>query len=374
MASFFSLLRYSFGNEDWKTEEEALGITPSDKILCITASGDRPLNLLARECQKMICIDANPVQNYLLELKAAAMKALEYKTYIAFLGAVPCENRKILLQSVLPHLSSAAGQFWIEHIKMIEKGILYQGSVERLTRILAKLFSVMRGAKIEKLFAMNNLEEQRQFVRDHWDSYFWRKTFKVLLNPFISQFFIKDPGLLNVGSDIKAGVYIYERIQDSLDRDLAKKNPLLSLILKGKVLPDAFSPYLTEEGTEVIKQRLSSLEVHTGNVLDYLDSFSGPEFDCFSLSDIASYMSYPNFVKLLTLIIKTARPGARFCLRQFLSSYEIPAHLKGYFNRDRALEKKLDKQDNCFVYRFLVGTVVGKESLEPACSLPTDNR
>ena len=142
---------------------------------------------------------------------------------------------------------------------------------------------------------------------------------------------------------------------------MAKKNPLLSLILKGKVSQDAFSPHLTEVGTDVIKHRLSSLEVHTADVLDYLDSLQDPAFDVFSLSDIASYMSYPNFVRLLTLMIKTAKPGARFCIRQFLSSYEIPDHLRSYFNRDMGLEKRLEKQDNCFVYRFMVGTIGVKE-------------
>ena len=199
MASFFSQLRYSFGNEDWKTEEEALDITPQDVILCITASGDRPLNLLTRECQKIVCIDANPVQNYLLELKAAAMTALDYKQYVAFIGAVPCPNRKEMFKRILPHLPAPAARFWTEHLKMVERGILYQGTVERLTSFAAKILSVLRGSKVNKLFAMNNLEEQRQFVRDEWDSYFWRKTFSILLNPLISRFLIKDPGLINVG-------------------------------------------------------------------------------------------------------------------------------------------------------------------------------
>lgn len=365
MASFFSLLRYSFGNEDWRTEEEALDIKPEDTILCITASGDRPLNLLTRRCQKIVCIDANPVQNYLLELKAAAMKVLDHEDYLAFLGATASENRRMLLQLLYPQLSPKAALFWKEHEKMVEKGILYQGTVERLTGMVAKLLALLRGGKVEKLFAINDLEEQRRYVRDHWDSYFWRKTLNILLNPIISRFLIKDPGLINVGSDIKAGSYIYERIQESLTRELANKNPLLSLILRGKVGPAAYSPYLTESGISVIKHSLSALEIHTTNVLDYLESTPEHTFDAFSLSDIASYMSYPNFVRLLTLLIKTAKPGARFCLRQFLSSYEIPSHLQPYFKREEALEKRLTKEDNCFVYRFTVGSITEHAQLKP---------
>ena len=55
--------------------------------------------------------------------------------------------------------------------------------------------------------------------------------------------------------------------------------------------------------------------------------------------------------------MKTAKPGARFCLRQFLSSYEIPPHLRKHFVRDLSLERKLEDVDNCFVYRFMVGNI-----------------
>lgn len=357
MKRFFSLLRYSFGNEDWRTEEEALEIQPQDHVLCITASGDRPLNLLTRECQRIVCIDANPVQNYLLQFKTAAMQALDYESYLAFLGATPCKNRRQTLQSILPFMDQRAAQFWNKRKRMVAKGVLYQGAVERLTNVVAKLFSLARGKKVKRLFAMNNIEEQRKFLREEWDSYFLRKCFNLVLNTFLSRLIIEDPGLVNFNADIKPGNYIYDRIYASLERELAKKNPLLSLILRGKVSHEAFSPYLTEVGVQVIKTRLSTLEIQTANVLNYLDSLSEPTFDVFSLSDVASYLDYPNFIKLLKGIIKTAKPGARFCLRQFMSSYEIPQNLQSYFVRDKSLEKRLERLDNCFVYRFMVGTV-----------------
>jgi S-adenosylmethionine-diacylglycerol 3-amino-3-carboxypropyl transferase len=357
MTKFFSLLRYSFGNEDWRTEEEALDIQPHDHVLCITASGDRPLNLLTRECQKMVCVDANSAQNYLLHLKAAAMNHLDYEEYLAFLGATPCRERKQVLDSLIPCMDPAAGQFWAKRKNMVAKGILYQGAVERLTNLVAKLFAVARGKKIKRLFAMNNIEEQRKFLREEWDSYFLRKLFNLVLNTFLSRLIIEDPGLANFSPDLKPGNYLYDRIHASLERELAKKNLLLSLLLKGKVSKEAFSPYLTEEGIQAIKPRLSTLEVHTVDIVNYLESLTEPTFDVFSVSDVASYLSYPNFIRLLKGMIKTAKPGARFCMRQFLSSYEIPSSLQPYFIRDKSLEKRLERLDNCFVYRFTVGTI-----------------
>ncbi len=376
MGKFFSLLRYSFGNEDWRTEEEALDIQPNDTILCITASGDRPLNLLKRECQKIVSVDANPLQNHLLQLKASALQVLEYKEYLSFIGANQGRNRHLILKNLLPFMNEEAAKYWNAHQKKIVKGILYQGTLERLTYFISRFFAVFRGKKIKRLFSFNNIEDQRKFLRDEWDRPLLRKLFNLVLNTFLSRVIIEDPGLINYGKDIKPGDYIYDRIYATLERELAKKNPLLSLILRGRVSSEAYPPYLTEEGTRAIKQRLACLEIKTANVISYLESIKKPTFDIFSLSDVPSYLSYSDFVRLLEGIVKTAKPGARFCLRQFLSTYEIPEHLQSYFVRDKSLERRLERLDNCFVYRFITGTIAlpmpkvspkKKKKLDPDC-------
>lgn len=357
MKRFFSTLRYSFGNEDWKTEREALNLKENDTVLCITASGDRPLNLLLNDCQRIQCVDANPAQNHLLDLKAQAMKYMDYSSYLAFLGALPCENRAEILHTLLPHLTPASAMFWKKHAKMIEKGIIYQGRVERLTTLLAYLFSWMRGKKVNRLFSFENLEEQRKFVKEEWESALLKSIFGFFLNSSLRKMIIEDPGLENTAVEIKQGTYIYERHIKSLERELAKKNPLLSLLLKGKVSKEAYAPYMTEEGTRVIKDKIDALSVHTGDVLKYLESISKPTFDAFSLSDVSSYLSHADFVRLLRGMIQTAKPGAKFCLRQFMTAHEMPHDLKPYFVRNTALEKKCEENDSCFLYRFMIGTL-----------------
>lgn len=362
MAHFFSQLRYSFGNEDWRTEQLALPLHPQANVLCITASGDRPLNLLSHPCQRMVCIDANPAQNHLLHLKSTAMQNLPYQDYIAFLGATPSPARRAMLYSLLPHLQEPTSQFWLQHIDMIDKGILYQGSVERLTRGVAFLFSTLRKRKIEQLFSFRDLDAQRQFVREEWDHPFLRGTFRFFLNPWVSRLLVNDPGLTNVGRSFRAGEYIYQRINRSLEHHLACHNPLLSLVFRGVVSPEAYSPYLTEEGVKEITPHLNKLEVHTQDILSYLEQVPAHTFDLFSLSDVASYLKYPDFVRLLTQLLRTAKPGARFCMRQFLSTYDIPLHLSPFFIRQRELETQLEEQDTCFVYRFLVGNIRKEEA------------
>lgn len=357
MTAFFSRLSYSLGNEDWRTEQKALSIQPSDDICCITASGDRPLNLLTANCRSITCVDANPIQNHLLELKRVAIQQLDYSSYLSFLGANPSNYRLDTLKHLLPFMNIQAASFWESHPDLIEKGVLYQGATEKLTQIIARCAKFFRGRKIKKLFAFDDLEKQKHFVETQWDSFIWRKVFKILLNPFVSRFMLEDPGLVNVGKKINPGIYIYERLTASLKQDLAKNNLLLSLLFQGRISPDAYSPYLTEKGFNQIKPHVSRIKQQTTDIVSYLESLDGPTFDAFSLSDVVSYISQTDFVRLLRAMLKTAKPGARFCMRQFLSSQDIPLDLQPFFKRDSELEQQLEQQDNCFVYRFSTGTI-----------------
>lgn len=358
MKRFFSRLNYSFGNEDWKTEQRALQAGPSDRILCITASGDRPLHLLLDDCKQITSVDASDAQNHLLHLKSAAIKSLDYKEYIRFLGAIPCEKREESFKRVIGALNQSSVKFWTKHHKKIRKGVLYQGDVERLTKLIAGVTSFVRGSKVRRLFTINDLEEQRSFVGREWDTYLMRKVFDLALSKPLMRILAMDPGLYsNVDPSIKMGAYIYTRMLNSLYQGLAKENMLISLIFRGYVGQEAFPPYLEPQSFAVIRKRLDRLCIKTQNILTFLEEAEPNSFDRFSLSDIASYMDAKAFQEMIKNIYKSAKHGARFCIRQFSSNHQIPNEFENCFQREFALEKLLEKEDNCFVYRFMIGTI-----------------
>lgn len=359
MNDFFSRLSYSFGNEDWNTEYQALKVKPNDKVVCITASGDRPLNLLLQDCRQVVTVDANKIQNYLLKLKSAALKELDHEEYLDFLfarkGFIPQET----IDRVLKWLESDCKEYWFKRQSKLQKGIVYQGWVEIITRRVQFFTKLFRGEKINKLFAMHDIEEQKKFVEKEWDTKNWRRVFKWTLNPFFSKWILRDPGMyFNISSQIgHPGQYLYNRMHSYLTSGLAKRSLLLSLLLTGKVSEEAYPPYLVKDTSKIIKERLDRLQIQTKDIISYLESTQDNQFDCFSLSDVASYIDTNNFERLLKAILKTAKPGARFSIRQFMSEQYIPDYLKKHFVRDSLLESKLDKEDHCCVYRFMVGTI-----------------
>lgn len=358
MGSFFSRLSYSFGNEDWETEQEALNIQKGDRVVCITGSGDRPLHLLMSEGEEVVSVDANPYQNQLLNLKAAALQALDHHQYLSFLGARKGDAPLTLYPKLIAHLPPGSAQFWNAHLGMVAKGVLYQGSIEKLCQILAFLIGCLRRKKVQKLFEFEDIEEQKEFIRQEWDTPMWRGAFAIALHPLVTRMFVKDPGLYNhLGKDIRPSEYVRDRINKGLGMHLAKNAMLVNLAFKGKVPERALPPYLQRGESELIKARLSHLKVQNSDILTYLESMPDASFDAFSLSDVASYLSENDFFRLTKAILRTAKPKARFCMRQFMSNHQIPTELAKHFKRDRKLEKKLEAEDNCFVYRFTVGEV-----------------
>ncbi|HEX2549621.1 MAG TPA: DUF3419 family protein [Gammaproteobacteria bacterium] len=353
---FYNRLNYSLGNEDWGVEEQALRINPHDRIVCVTASGDRPLHLLLSECKSVLSIDMNPIQNYLLELKMAALRFLDYEEYLAFLGCTESRHRYTIFSKIKSHLSTKAKAYWEHHKKMIVNGIIYQGRVERLNYYAAKFIYFVRRNEINTLLSFDDPIEQREYVSQKWDTRWWRKFFDIFLNPRLMKYILNDPGMISfIDPSIKPGRYIYQRMLKYLQHYPSKKSALIQLLLIGKVLEEAYFPYLTFPGYEKIRANIDKLSFKTCNVIEYLQHVEPNQFDRFSMSDIASYMSQQNFEKLLLGIIHTATPSARFCIRKFMSNHTVPHPLSSHFCRDEKLEQKLENEESNFVYRFMIG-------------------
>lgn len=354
---FFKRLSYSFGNEDWDTERQALKINSGDTVFCISASGDRSLHPLMDGCDEVYSIDANPVQNDLLKLKMAAMDQLNFTEYLSFLGAIPSKNRSTHLKRISHAMDSEAAKYWIDKEKSIESGILFQGALERFGKITAFLLHTLRPQKTKQLFTYNDAEQQHHFVTKEWDNYYWKSILKIFLgNPFFTKVSLNDPTLY-VDSKKSVASWFQQRLNNCLKRHPAKECSLLSLIFNGKITKEAFPPYLTEDGFNKIKPRLGRIKPHTEDAVTFLEKAPSHKFDAYSLSDISSFLNESEFQRMIEGMYRTAKPGARFSIRQVLTNHQIPNHLENTFKRDFALEKKLEEEDRCFVYRYMVGHI-----------------
>lgn len=356
--SFFNALNYTSVNEDWRTERKALQIRHHDRILCVAGSGDRPLNLLVDAPASVVALDRNDAQLKLLRLKIAAMRTLPYEDYVGFLGLNDHRSRAETWTRVAHGLEESARAFWSEKLPALKKGILYQGRWERYYRRISRLVSSLRGRDIETLFELHDLETQRAFVQTRWDKKWWRTLFDIMCSPTFSRLFFRDPAFYrHVPRSLAVGAYLYQGLLDILRTYLARDNFMLALLFRGRLLASDLPPYLSRDSVDGIRERCDRISPLQSDLLEFLESCTPKSFTRFSLSDTPSFFDQRGFERLLDGVVRAATPGARICVRQFLTDHTIPERLRDTIHREPRLEEELRKSDRAFAYRFIVGEV-----------------
>jgi S-adenosylmethionine-diacylglycerol 3-amino-3-carboxypropyl transferase len=356
--SFFNKINYSSANEDGASERAALrGSLEGQIALAITGSGSRPLELLISKPERVIAIDVNPSQNFLLELKMAAMRILPYPEFVSFIGITPCDSRIKIYQDLRSLISPQAGAFWDSHLGPIQRGVLYCGRWEKYLRRMSLLLRIFRPAKSRRLMFSENLECQRVFWKGAWDDQFWNTMLKIVGHRKLWEYVAREPGAEWIPSGASASQIMAHRLGRASRHIHFRKSAFAWLFFTGKYnaaesLPCSLSP----EYYQVIKEGLPAVKIVTQSLSEYLQN-TKEKFAAFSLSDFGSYASPEQYCQTWQAVTRaSSQAGARVVEREFLVP-RVPEEICGVkLERDRATEEKLALSDRSMVYDFVVGT------------------
>jgi betaine lipid synthase len=139
---------YAFTWEDPREDQLILNITPDDVMLVISSAGDNALSYaISSQPSRIHCVDLNPCQNHLLELKLAALVSLPHQDIWQLFGLGRHPNfRQLLDEKLSPHLSSHALQFWVHNANNFDargKGLYESGYSGWALRLARWVFGVM---------------------------------------------------------------------------------------------------------------------------------------------------------------------------------------------------------------------------------------
>jgi S-adenosylmethionine-diacylglycerol 3-amino-3-carboxypropyl transferase len=361
MRAFIETLNYSSSNEDSRSETRALYIGGGDSVLCITGSGARPLDLLIEKPATIVSIDFNPCQNFLLELKMAAIRHLEYQEYLGFVGVVPFSRRGHVYRGIRGSLSADARSFWDNHTTMIEEGVIYQGRWERYFRRLARLVTLARPRLLDKLFSCGCIGDQSRAWCEDWDDALWRTFLRLISSRTVWKVAFGDPGFYrHVPDQFSIYKYLNKRFTFAFENILVRTSPFATLLFYGKYDAKGALPlYLRKEHYKTLRDGLPCMQIVTQSLLEYLEKGQRNRFQKYSLSDFASYTSVIEYEMTWKGIIRTATKGARICERQFLVKRETPRDVRPYVTRIGSLEEELAATDDSLFYTFVVAETVG---------------
>ncbi len=350
---------YSTSDEDNTSELRALNLSPDDHIVSVTGSGCRTLSLLTQNPRSVVSVDYSPGQNYLLELKLAAIRALAYDELLQFFGVDRSTTRWQTFESLQEKMSPAAAAYFRRHRPAIERGVLFSGRHERFyVTVVAPMMQLLFGRQLKKIFDSTSVAEQARIYREELNGRLWRflirngfseRTLRLILNDDKYHIEVHVPSI---------GDYMLERLDHTFSHHLARDNHWISFMLNAKYPSRRSLPhFLLEENYEAIRRATTTVTTVTGNLIEYLKTLPDRSVDKFSLSDVTSCINRDEFNKLLDEVYRTGRPGATICYRNFLAKYSVVSGRDATMRREDEVSSALDRDDLAFVYTFEVATI-----------------
>lgn len=274
----FSDFIYSFVWEDPEEDVRRMKITSNDEMLVITSAGDNALDYLVNAGPTSIhCVDMNPCQGHLLELKIAAFKCLPYEDVWALFGEGKHANFPALLDELAPYLSSAAYQFWSHHETSFDSCFYksgYAGKVVKTVEWLLWLTGTQPAAR-DMISAENFLDQGRAWGKLR--KAFIRDTVGVLLlaNPIFLWNGLGVPMnqlrmLLKEGSPLQYAIDTLDPVAEQTL--LSKTNFHYLLPLLQHYTSECCPAYLKRSNYELLKNGmlLTALTLHTDTINNVL--------------------------------------------------------------------------------------------------------
>jgi S-adenosylmethionine-diacylglycerol 3-amino-3-carboxypropyl transferase len=352
---------YSTCDEDSFSELRALDITSNDRVLSVTGSGCRTLSLLACNPKSLTSVDFSPGQNYLLELKLAAIRALSYDKLLKFFGVEDSRNRWDTFCSFEEQISPQASAYFKANRWAIDKGILFTGRHELFyVRFVAPLMRVLYGKQLEQIARASNLEEQREIFNKHISGFLWDLMIRVGFSPLSIQIILNDPKYL-VEMNVNVGDYLIERLDHTFNNHLVRDNNWTSFMFYGKYLEyegkRCLPHFLLEENYHAIRQATTKFEIVTTNLIEYMKKIPEHSIDKYSLSDVTSCIDTLTFTSLINEVVRTGADQGKLCYRNFLNKQLIPSDLEDTLQRDNELADALYHDDLAFAYSFEIAQI-----------------
>jgi S-adenosylmethionine-diacylglycerol 3-amino-3-carboxypropyl transferase len=351
--------------EDPQMDRRAFQIGPDDVVFSITSGGCNVLAFLLDDPQKIIALDINPHQNHLLDLKMAALKALEYPALLKFLGVEACEDRLSLYLRVRKCLKPESRAYWDGQSGKIKMGVIHCGRYERYMRILRRGLVLLEGRPVlERPFHLTTREERHRFYNEKWDTPAWRLFSRLLLSRTVMTLLFDPAFFAQLEETFSFGDHFRSLVERALVSLPLKTNYFMAYILLGRYPDRSCLPvYLKEENHEIIRSRLERICMIYDDCGAYFRSLPENAISRFNFTNIFEWMPPDAVEHLLRETVRVARNGSILTYRNLLVPRSRPESLHSVIRPRTRLSKMLHRQDLSFIYQSYVVEQIDKEGM-----------
>lgn len=307
--------------------------------------------MLLTGADEVIALDANPAQNALLALKAAAIARLDHAAYLAFLGITPSATRGDVYDELRAGLPDEARAYWDRNRRAVLRGVWSAGQWEKLLRWNGRFLSLFRRSAVQALMNARTVEEQAAVWRAKFSRGGLARAVETIGRDVVWRLVMREPA----GEFLPTAREVGDRLAADFERAsrtfLFRESDCATLALTGQHTADGALPaHLRPENYARVRAAVVRLRPMVGGLAE----LQPMEADAFSLSDFGSYCGKADYAACWTGIVRAAAPGARYVERIFMNEMAPPF---ANIAIDAALSAQLSARDKSVIYRVRAGTI-----------------
>ncbi len=318
--------------EDPRCDRALLELDASSKVVMITSAGCNALDYALDKPAEINCVDMNPRQNALLNLKKSVFeKGTPDDLYKMFGEGVHLQVSDFYKKALRPTLPDYSQNYWDNNISFfIGKGIRKSFYWHSTSGMFAWAFS--RFMKFQKknyklakrLFEAQNLDEQRAIYQELEPKLFnnfvkWAMSQQITM----TMLGVPDSQTQLLKPDTEGGGFFEKCLRQVFMELPITDNYFWQLYFNGKYSTDCTPNYLKPKYFETLKNQMSTIKTHNSTLTQFLES-KPSTYSHFVLLDHQDWLAANNRQALeeewLT-ILANSRQGTKILLRS--AAYQV---------------------------------------------------
>lgn len=344
----FNIIRYANCWEDADVLLQALQLKEGSSVLSVGSAGDNSFSLLSTNPELLMAVDLSEAQLFLIELKRAAIEAMDRDDFLAFIGITDSDKRKENFKLIKGKMPVNAISYWEKNINIIEQGLIFGGKFERYFQFFNKwLLPLVHSRKTRiELFRKKSEKEHRVFYNSVWNSYRWRLLFRIFFSKKVMGKYGRDPEFLNE-VNVPVHKFIFNKAEKHLLSVRSQNNYFLKMIMLG-VFGEPLPHYLREENYMKVKGNLQQLKTFNGYAEAAIKMM--PKVDGCNLSDIFEYMPDEVFKNTAKTLALQTPVGCRMAYWNLMVPRRLSKAIPDKYEYNPILSQQLTETDLGFFY------------------------
>lgn len=350
--------------EDPRADRELLRLDVNSRVAMITSAGCNALDYLLDDPARIDCVDLNPRQNALLELKLAVFEGAGHEELFELFGQGGGPRHRAIYAAVRDRLSVSARAFWDRHLYYFDPqrrggSFYFYGTAGHVAWSLRQYLRLLRPGLHSQLLELVEAPDlaTQQAVYAAIEPKLWTG---------LARWAMRQPAVMSLLGVPRAQIeliqaqhpggleaYVRDKLRQMATQVPMRDNYFWRVYLTGRYTRDCCPNYLRAEHFATLRARVERIRTHTMSFSAFLQQYPG-RYTHFILLDHQDWLAHHDPEALAEewrLILASSQPGARVLMRSACTSIDfLPAFALRCMRRYEAESRALHARDRVGTY------------------------